>query len=331
MIKTSRLLRVVLSVMSMLCLSLFRAGAEDSGHAEAPAVSASPYTEEHPLVVGVLLFDGFEPLDVFGPVEVFGAVGKRIKIVTLAEKKEPSRPRFGPAVSVDRTLDDAESLDLLLVPGGSGTRTEVENAHLLAAIKRIADSTPQVASVCTGSGLLARAGLLSGLKATSNKRAFQWAVAQDRSVHWIHEARWVEDGKFFTSSGVSAGIDLSLGIVAKLFGRAVAVSAAQNIEYVWNDDPAKDPFAALNAYTARNDANIKFPLRGVVVDVFLSRGSVLVKHEDIPGIMAAMTMSFKVDAETLATVKKGDAIAASLFQLDGDWHLTDVKPAGARP
>jgi putative intracellular protease/amidase/Cu/Ag efflux protein CusF len=297
--------------------------------AQSPAPVA--YTAERPLVVGIVLFDGFEPLDVFGPIQIFGGLGRRAKIVTLAEKAEPSRPRFGPAVTVDRTLADAGPLDLLIVPGGTATRTEVANANLIAALKRLGEATPHVASVCTGSALLAKTGLLSGHRATSNKRSFQWVAAQDRSVQWVHAARWVEDGKFATSSGVSAGIDLSLALVARLFNRDTAEKIAQSAEYVWNDDPAKDPFAALNAHTATNDPTRKFPLHGVVVDVLPERGALLVKHAEIPGIMAAMTMSFKVDSTTLGTAKKGTPIDAHLYQLDGEWHIDDVKPTAAKP
>ena len=211
----------------------------------APGASAAPvvYTEDRPLIVGVLLFDGFEPLDVFGPIEIFGGLGSRAKIITLAETEQFAQPRFGPAVRVDGPLASAEPLDLLIIPGGRGTRTEVTNAPFIAAIKRLAEATPHVATVCTGSALLARTGLLAGHRATSNKRAFQWVVTQDQSVHWVYSARWVEDGKYASSSGVSAGIDLSLGLVARLFDHATATKIAHNVEYIWNEDPTKDPFA----------------------------------------------------------------------------------------
>jgi putative intracellular protease/amidase/Cu/Ag efflux protein CusF len=297
--------------------------------AQAPAPIA--YTAERPLIVGIVLFDGFEPLDVFGPVQIFGGLGRRAKIVTLAENPAPARPRFGPAVSVDRTLADAGPLDLLIIPGGTGTRTEVANATLIAALKRLGEATPHVASVSTGAALLARTGLLAGHKATSNKRSFQWVAAQDRSVRWIHAARWVEDGRFATSSGVAAGLDLSLGLVAKLFNRDTAAKIAQSAEYVWHDDPAQDPFAALNVHTATNDPTRKFPLHGVVVDVLSGRNAVLVKHEEVPGIMAAMTMSFKVDSAALGTAKKGTRIDADLYQLDGEWHIDNVKSLPAKP
>ena len=100
-----------------------------------------------------------------------------------------------------------------------------------------------VTSVCTGSGLLAKAGLLDGLRATSNKRAFEWAEAQSERVRWVREARWVEDGRFFTSSGVSAGIDMSLAVIGKLLGDQRARDFAAWAEYEWNEEAGRDPFA----------------------------------------------------------------------------------------
>ena len=292
-----------------------------SKDSEGPIV----YSEDRPLVIGVVLFDDFEPLDVFGPIEIFGALGKKTKIITLAEKVQLSRPRFGPSVQVDRSLDEAGPLDLLLIPGGSGTRLEVDNPAFIASLKRLAESTPHVASVCTGSGLLARTGLLSGRNATSNKRAFQWAVAQDRSVHWLHEARWVVDGKYATSSGVSAGIDLALGIVGSLFDHDTAVKIAQNVEYVWNEDSTKDPFAALNANTAYPAPVKSYPLQGVIVEVLQQRQRLRVKHQKIPGVMEAMTMLFKADADTLSRVHPDEVITADLVQVDGDYWIKNIK------
>jgi transcriptional regulator GlxA family with amidase domain len=97
-------------------------------------------------------------------------------------------------------------------------------------------------SVCSGSAILAKAGLLDGRRATSNKQFFSLATSQSDKVKWIAEARWVEDGPFATSSGVSAGIDMALAIIARLFGRERAQLIANLTEYVWQDDPNRDPF-----------------------------------------------------------------------------------------
>ena len=91
--------------------------------------------------------------------------------------------------------------------------------------------------------LLAKAGILDGRRATTNKVAFAWVASQSSRVDWQKTARWVVDGKFMTSSGVSAGTDMALGLVEKLYGRAMADSVARAAEYRWNNDPADDPFA----------------------------------------------------------------------------------------
>jgi len=99
-------------------------------------------------------------------------------------------------------------------------------------------------SVCSGSWILARAGILDGLRATTNKAFFQEAVRQNDKVQWISEARWVEDGSIFTSSGISAGMDMSLAVIEALFGEKHARKIAIMTEYVWNNDPDNDPFHA---------------------------------------------------------------------------------------
>jgi putative intracellular protease/amidase len=295
-------------------------------HAAPPSGKDQPaFSAERPLGVGVLLFDGFEPLDVFGPLEVFGGLGQRVKIVTVGERQIEYRPRFGPGVAAERDFEGAPKLDLLIIPGGLGTRTLVGNQGFIDKIKRLAESSQKVASVCTGSALLARTGLLDGRKATSNKQAYQWATAQGEKVRWVYQARWTTDGKFATSSGVSAGTDLAFALVAELFGKDQARKIARNIEYVWNEDPAADPFAAPNA--DRNDPNKSFLLRGVVVEVRAEQKQLLVRHQEVPGAMDAMTMPFTVDEKALVAVKAGDAITARLQQIKGTWWLRDVERA----
>jgi transcriptional regulator GlxA family with amidase domain len=95
----------------------------------------------------------------------------------------------------------------------------------------------------SGAGLLARAGLLDGLRATTNKWAFEWPRSQGPRVNWIRQARWVEDGRFFTSSGVSAGIDMALAVIGRRYSRETAEAIALAIEYEWHRDPDWDPFA----------------------------------------------------------------------------------------
>jgi len=134
-------------------------------------------------------------------------------------------------------------MDVLLVPGGIGTRREVGNGALMDWLRRRADEAEIVSSVCTGAALLARAGLLNGRRATSNKFAFSWVVEQGPQVEWVRQARWVEDGKFATSSGVSAGIDMTLALIARTADVTSAERVATRMEYEWHRDASWDPFA----------------------------------------------------------------------------------------
>ncbi len=193
--------------------------------------------------VGGLLFDGFELLDIFGPLEMFGLLRDHVEIVMLGERTGPVHSNQGPCAVAEFTLQNSPPLDVILIPGGWGTRREVENDQLVAELATICSVTPWVASICTGSALLAKTGLLDGRKATSNKRAFSWVVTQGPAVNWIVEARWVEDGKYFTSSGVSAGMDMSLGLIEKIFGRESSQQVASWAEYEWHEDKTHDPFA----------------------------------------------------------------------------------------
>ncbi len=209
--------------------------------------TSPPFPAPSPrLAVGMIVFEGFELLDVFGPLEMLGLLRERVSITILAEQIGPVRSSAGPVVLAERTLADPGQLDVLLVPGGMGTRREVNNPGFLASLRTVAGATPHVASICTGSALLARAGLLDQRRATTNKRSYQWATSQGLAVNWVSTARWVEDGKFFTSSGVSAGMDMALGLIAKLFDQATADGVARVAEYEWNPEKSRDPFAAIN-------------------------------------------------------------------------------------
>ena len=193
--------------------------------------------------IAVVLFDEFELLDVFGPLEMFGMVPDSFEICMVAERTGEVASRQGPKSVVEHGFSEGRQYDIVLVPGGKGTRTEVDNQTLLEWLRKQSSGAEYVTSVCTGSAILARAGVLDGVRATTNKRAFTWATAQGDKVNWQKEARWVEDGKFFTSSGVSAGMDMSLALIAKLLGQATAEEVATWTEYEWHRDAGWDPFA----------------------------------------------------------------------------------------
>ncbi len=196
--------------------------------------------------IGVVLFHEFELLDVFGPLEMYGMAADDFDIFMVAQEGGEIASRQGPKSVVEYLFSEERQYDILLVPGGMGTRNEVNNRVMLNWLRIQSANAEYVTSVCTGSALLAKAGILDGIRATTNKMAFEWASAQSSKVIWEKQARWVEDGKFFTSSGVSAGMDMSLAVIAKLLGHEVAEQAATWAEYDWHRDAGWDPFAKVH-------------------------------------------------------------------------------------
>ena len=194
--------------------------------------------------VSVVLFEGFEVLDVFGPLELFGALPDRFDVDLLGPVAGAVRSAQGAYVVADTSYAGAAPPDLVLVPGGVGTRTLVGDLPFLDWLARWARPAPLVASVCTGSAVLAAAGLLDGYRATSNKRAFSWVCEQGPEVRWVAHARWVEDGDRWTSSGVAAGMDMALALIAHLTSEEAARGVAHRVELEWHRDPTWDPFAA---------------------------------------------------------------------------------------
>tara|TARA_R110001599_G_scaffold353880_1_gene601960 strand:- start:73010 stop:73672 length:663 start_codon:yes stop_codon:yes gene_type:complete len=208
--------------------------------------------------LGAILYPGFEMLDLFGPLEMFSLLGpEKVRIHMVAEHKGPVIAAMGmdiengPKVLAEYDFTDAPQLDILLLPGGFGTIPALENASLLSFLAERAKQAQITASVCTGSALLAKAGVLDGHRATSNKQLFALAVAQCDKVEWIERARWVDDGPVVTSSGVSAGTDMSLAIIQRLFGEEAALTAMTSAEYSWHRDADTDPFhSELNSLAA---------------------------------------------------------------------------------
>jgi transcriptional regulator GlxA family with amidase domain len=195
------------------------------------------------LRVTTILYDDFELLDVFGPLEMFGVLGDRFDLKLVSQRGSAMKSSQGPVINVDFSFADDVATDILLIPGGYGAKTQVNNGELIEWLLRKCESSACVASVCTGAALLARTGLLNKKRATTNKLDFAWVVTQGPEVQWVRVARWVEDGKYITSSGISAGIDMSLALIGKLCGEAVADEAAEKTEYVREKDAGNDPFA----------------------------------------------------------------------------------------
>ncbi len=188
--------------------------------------------------VGILIFDDVEVLDFSGPFEVFAVCGRQIEagaftVFTVGHSLDPITARNGLSVNPRATLADAPPIDLLLIPGGYGTRPLMHDATVIDWIRKRAPQAELVLSVCTGALLLAKAGLLDGLSATTHHGALDLLreVAPNTTVR--DDLRVVDNGRVITSAGVAAGIDMSFHVVAKLLSPEVAQATARYIEYPW--------------------------------------------------------------------------------------------------
>lgn len=194
--------------------------------------------------LAVLLFDNFETLDVFGPVEVFGRLNHSYEIKFYSLQGGQIRNNHGITIVTENLNEISGELDVLLIPGGIGTRTEVHNKLLIDKIRSVVNTCKYVLTVCTGSALLAKTGVLDHRLATTNKRAIDWVMTNGSMVKWNKTARWMIDGKFYTSSGISAGIDMALSFIGDRHGIAIAKQLATEMEYNWIEDKNNDSFRA---------------------------------------------------------------------------------------
>jgi len=187
------------------------------------------------LKLAVVLFDRATFLDFLGPVEQFGFLQQAhssadietdrvtLSIEYLGPTRDPIKPDRGPAVLVDRAYHEVgedERFDILLIPGGMGARPNIRPPGIIDFIRCQAQCAKYILSVCTGSWLLADAGVLDGKRATSNKAAFS-SVKEATSplIDWVPKARWVVDGNVWTSSGVTAGQDMAAAFIEHLAGK----------------------------------------------------------------------------------------------------------------
>lgn len=191
--------------------------------------------------IGILLFDNFETLDVFGPVEIFGRMKEFYKIEFYSLEGGIVSSTQNVKIVTEK-FREKDTLDIFLIPGGMGTRKEVDHKALISKIKELSSSATYTLTVCTGSALLAKTGQLNGKTATSNKRAYDWATSQGDKVKWVKKARWTVDGKFYTSAGISAGMDMTLGFIRDVHGSDLARKIAYEIEYTWQENKEVDNF-----------------------------------------------------------------------------------------
>ncbi len=183
--------------------------------------------EDSPPVVGVLLFDGAEIIDFAGPWEVFGTAG--FLVHTVAENLEPHTMVFGLKVVADYAFDNSPKADILLVPGG-GVRKSTQNEILIRWIQTKSKEVSHVMSVCTGAFLLAKAGLLDGLTATTTYGMEDQLAKAGKNINVACPRRFVDSGKVITTAGLSSGIDGALHLVSKIRG----LGAAQSTALIWD-------------------------------------------------------------------------------------------------
>ncbi|KAH8597546.1 class I glutamine amidotransferase-like protein [Bisporella sp. PMI_857] len=219
-----------------------------------------------PTKIGAVLFPSFQALDLFGPLDALNSLSWNypLNLSLVAATLDPvsTRPRemnainstFAERILPTHTFDTAPDLEVLLVPGGVGTWAPDRNSTV-EYIKKVFPSLRYLITVCTGSHLAAEAGVLDGKNATSNK--YLWEMTEQYpGVNWIPHARWVVDGKVYTASGVSAGIDATLAWIEDVYGTDVAAAITLGMEYDRHTNSSWDPFAEYHNLTGNAGENV---------------------------------------------------------------------------
>lgn len=243
-----------------------------AAHTTETTVKGEPQSSSTPrtLRIGIFVFNNFEPIDVWGFIQAFSIarfIGTSydssppypFEIVFITNETNPgisgATPKLvksynGPRVAPDLFRDDAlgQPIDILMIPGGFGTREillssdQAKIEELMAWVRSMDTHVSIMSSVCTGASILARAGVLDGQPAATNHQAFAWVSSFGPRVRWDNVSRWVDAGKYVTSAGTSAGTDMAFHLVERLSGRAVAEAAARAAEYDWHRDPQQPIF-----------------------------------------------------------------------------------------
>ena len=199
--------------------------------------------------IGIVIFDDIEVLDFCGPFEVFSATRldedrrreepSPFEVILIAQFEDPVVTAGGMKVLPHFTFNTCPHLDILVVPGGMGTRREMKNEAMLSFVISRSEHVDTLASVCTGSLILGNAGLLDGLRATTHWGSLGLMRELFPKVAVDPESHVVEQGKVITSAGISAGIDLALRVVARYCGESVARSTARHMEYPYPESNAR--------------------------------------------------------------------------------------------
>ncbi|KAK4461318.1 isonitrile hydratase [Cladorrhinum samala] len=218
------------------------------------------------LSVGYVVYDGYTILDVFGPLQFLSDLSwpfdMNLSVIAKAAGPVHSRPPLhhgpdGMAMDMSKMVDaqivathsfeTAPPVDVLIVPGGVGDLTllEQKDRSIEDFVASRLDTTNYVMSVCTGAGFLARAGVLDGRRATATKRTWDHVTRHGKNVTWVPNARWVQDGKVWTSSGVAAGMDMMVAFLRHIYGDPVVNMSVNEVEYAPVVDPNWDPYAVI--------------------------------------------------------------------------------------
>jgi putative intracellular protease/amidase len=203
----------------------------------------------------MIVFRGYQAMDVFGPLDVLNTLSgtiDKLNLSIIASSYDPVNTssygnNFSESIVPTHTFDNPPSnLDVLIIPGGGGTHAAAP--QLLDAIAYIKETYPKlkyIISVCTGATLLARAGILDGKHATTNKAAWAWAITQGPNTTWEPVARWVVDGNVWTTSGISAGLDGIYAYVGHIYGEPVSLNISNMLEYERHTNASWDPYGKL--------------------------------------------------------------------------------------
>ncbi|WP_100404343.1 DJ-1/PfpI family protein [Bacillus solitudinis] len=195
---------------------------------------------KRPRNVAILIYENVEILDFTGPFEVFvvgSDRGKDFNVYTVAEDEHPVKALGNLSINPNYTIKNCPSPDIILIPGGWGSRKEMKNVTITEWLNNLSHKVELVLSVCTGALILANANLLDGLKVTTNRLAMnELREVAPSSCEILEECRYVDNGKIILSAGISAGMDMSLYVIEKLLGSERAEQTAIRMEYKWNKD-----------------------------------------------------------------------------------------------
>jgi len=183
--------------------------------------------------VGIFIFNNIQILDFAGPYDVFAFRSEDFEVFTIGENMKPIETSYGLSVNPKYTFENCPQPDVLIIPGG-GVSKELEKENVIEWIARTAEKSQYVMSVCTGSFLIAKAGLLQGKSATTYNSAISTLRSLFPDIKVVSDQRYVDNGKVLTSAGISSGIDASFHLIAKMKGLGVAQEAALGLEYDWN-------------------------------------------------------------------------------------------------